>query len=449
MEIPGRTGSADNRPYFFLSYAHTPRSGASDQDPDYWVHKLFRDLCDHIMALTDLPAGTPAGFIDREMRSGQGWPERLSENLATCRVFVPLLSARYFASEDCGREWYAFNDRMRAAKDRGARSVDAIVPALWTHVGYDQLPDSISHIHLERNAFGIRYATTGFYGLMKLNRYLDEYEEAVLGLAHQIVRAANDSPLAPCRPRPYATTPSAFKPRGHGPRHIRLTVAAPTVDDLPVHRDRTPYGDDPQDWNPYHRESTRPLSELAEEAIRSLDYRVTVTSFDDEDTGGPAPQPAEGEAPPQSGAEPEGPQAGHPGILLIDPWALTEELRRRRLKAYDSTAPAWTNAIVPWCRRDAQCQSEEGEQLTEELYRTLPGILERGRRTDCRIAVNGVPSLKAFNDVLPAVVANSTRHYMRNAEASPPPGPKYTKPRLEGPVSGALLPEPPDHGGAA
>ncbi|MFD2120826.1 hypothetical protein ACFSNO_16240 [Streptomyces cirratus] len=58
-----------------------------------WVERLFRDLCNHVMALTDLPAGSEAGFMDREIRSGEGWSERLAAALATCRVFVPPVLA--------------------------------------------------------------------------------------------------------------------------------------------------------------------------------------------------------------------------------------------------------------------------------------------------------------------------------------------------------------------
>ncbi|MFK0134629.1 TIR-like protein FxsC [Streptomyces rubiginosohelvolus] len=122
---------ADHRPYFYLSYAHTPRGEADGRDPDMWVERLYRDLCGHVMAMTDLPAGAPAGFMDREIRSGEGWSERLGEVLATCRVFVPLFSPRYFASEMCGKEWHAFEQRAirhRASTDQPA---EAIVPALW------------------------------------------------------------------------------------------------------------------------------------------------------------------------------------------------------------------------------------------------------------------------------------------------------------------------------
>lgn len=411
-----------------MSYAHTPIWGTRG-DPDLWVHTLFVDLCDHIMHLTDLPAGVPAGFMDREMRSGDGWPEKLSENLASCRVFVPLFSPRYFGSEMCGREWYAFNERILRARAASGRNFPAIVPALWAHVDLDQLPDSVRHIHVDHSAFGARYVEEGIYGLIKLNRMRDEYEETVLRLAQRIVRVARDSPLPPGQPRRYETTPSAFKPRGEGPRRIHLTVAAPTRDTIPPHREATTYGESAEEWNPYHPESSQPLPSLAEELIRSLDYRITVSSFDDQDTSPDA----------LSGDNEDGPRNG-PGILLIDRWALTDEERCRRLKAYDAATRPWISAVVPWNRADPQCQSEEGKKLTEELERTLPSTLSRGRRTDCRIAVNGVPTLKAFTDVLPAVVANASRQYFKHAAAHPPTGRHVPRPRLTGAIPPGVAP---------
>ncbi|MGW3650778.1 TIR-like protein FxsC [Streptomyces sp. NPDC000878] len=455
MDIPerGRERVPDTQPYFFLSYAHTPPWGTGGGDPDHWVHVLYRDLCNHIMALTDLPAGSQAGFMDREMRSGEGWPEKLSENLAKCRVFVPLFSPRYFTSEMCGREWFAFHERVLHAKATGIGSTSAIVPALWTRVDYDQLPDSVRHIHLDHATYGDRYAANGIYGLIKLNRLHDEYEETVLGLAQRIVRVAHESPLPPSRPRNYENTPSAFKPRGSGPRHIHLTVAAPTRDSVPEYRDIRPYGEDSQDWNPYHGESTRPLPALAEELIRSLDYRITISSFDDEDTGEPPALPLDGSPDYLGDADDNGDKddkaVGRPGILLVDRWALADEERRRRLKIFDSHARPWVSAIVPWNRLDLQCHSSEGRQLSEELERTLPLILDRGRRADCRIAVTGVPTLKAFTDVLPAVVAHTTRQFLKHAEAHPPPGPRTPRPRLMGPIQQPYPEAGPDNGGEA
>ncbi|MFJ4814502.1 TIR-like protein FxsC [Streptomyces sp. NPDC088801] len=411
----------DNRPYFFLSYAHTPSSGPGGGDPDHWVSVFFRDLCDHIMALTDLPAGAAAGFMDREMRAGDGWPERLAENLATCRVFVPLLSPRYFTSEMCGREWYAFNERVVQARSSGALGpASPIVPALWARVEYAQLPDSVRHLQVASAEFGKRYMESGLYGLIKLNRLRDEYEETVLQLAQRIVRTAEEFPLPSGAPRAYERTPSAFKPRGEGPRRIHLTVAAPTRDTIPPGRDVRPYGDTAHDWNPYFTESTRPIAALAEELIRALDYRVTVSSLDDLDA--------------MSGPADDEESTSRPGILLIDRWALTDSARRQKLHLLDARSRPWVSAIVPWNRVDVQCQGEEGRVLANDLESTLPLSLDRGRRAGSRTAVNGVPTLRSFVDVLPAVVAHATRQYLNHAAPHPPSGSYTPRPRLTGPA---------------
>jgi hypothetical protein len=94
----------DAAPYFFLSYAHTPRFAGEPGNPDIWVVNLFRDLCSDIMQLTNLPPGAKPGFMDRELRAGSDWPSGLAHALATCRVFVPLYSRRYFDSEQCGSQ---------------------------------------------------------------------------------------------------------------------------------------------------------------------------------------------------------------------------------------------------------------------------------------------------------------------------------------------------------
>lgn len=137
-----RGGGGDApEPYFFLSYAHTPKNHPKDRDPNIWVERFYRDLCAHVLQLTSLPAGVPAGFMDQQMQPGEGWQERLSEALASCRVFVPLYSPRYFLSEQCGREWFVFSTRAvhHQARSNGS-SGSGIVPALWVPVPAKQLP---------------------------------------------------------------------------------------------------------------------------------------------------------------------------------------------------------------------------------------------------------------------------------------------------------------------
>ncbi len=61
------------RPYFFLSYARTPKRDPADREnPDRWVHKLYKDLCDAILQMTDVQP-EEAGFMDQENKLGAEW----------------------------------------------------------------------------------------------------------------------------------------------------------------------------------------------------------------------------------------------------------------------------------------------------------------------------------------------------------------------------------------
>ncbi|WP_406500324.1 FxsC protein [Streptomyces sp. NBC_00846] len=412
--------AADHRPYFFLSYAHTPGYGGGT-DPDMWVERLFQDLCGHVMALTDLPAGAPAGFIDREIRSGEGWSERLGEALATCRVFVPLFSPRYFASEMCGKEWYAFAQRAIHHRARSNQSAEAIVPALWVPVPPTQLPGPAERLQFNHRDFGDRYVSDGLYGLIKLKLFEEEYERAVYELAKRIVTVADTIRLGTGRPVDYRLAPSAFGPPDSGvggPRPMQVTIAAPTRHDLPEGRNAEYYGDSPQDWNPYHPAAARPLAYVAQDLVRSLNYQVTVSSFDEE-SGHP-----EGKHPPS-----------RPEILLVDRWALQDEERRRRLAAFDAENRPWVTMVVPWNREDPESRASEAE-LTEKLEQTMPAKMRQGRAY-CRVAARGVPTMDAFGRILPQVVEVAAQQYLRHAAVYPPAaGAVHTeRTRLMGPMA--------------
>ncbi|MEV5970367.1 TIR-like protein FxsC [Streptomyces sp. NPDC051921] len=409
--------AADQRPYFFLSYAHSPRLGAGGPDPDMWVERLFRDLCGHVMAMTDAPAGVPVGFMDRAVRPGDGGAERVAEALATCRVFVPLLSPRYFASEACGKEWYAFAQRASFQQARSGRPVEAIVPAVWVPVPASQLPGPVERLQFDHRAFGDRYVTDGLYGLVRLRAYAEEYERTVYEIAKRIVSVAESAGLEPGRPLDDRQTPSAFGPPGGGPaRRLQVTVAAPARQDLPRDRDPEYYGDSPLSWNPYYPESVRPLAHVAQDLGRALNYETSVVSFDD---AGPRKL--------------EQPSLG-PEILLVDRWALYDERRRARLAAFDAEHRSSGSVIVPWNRLDRQSRAREAE-LSGMLETTMPVKLGQGRAVS-RAAAGGVPSLEAFARILPHVVEAAARQLLRHATVYPPAaGSVVERPRLRGPMA--------------
>ncbi|MFD0354461.1 TIR-like protein FxsC [Streptomyces sp. NPDC127110] len=426
---------ASVQPYFFLSYAHTPRFGPGGPDPDMWVERLFRDLCSHIMALTDLPAGSEAGFMDREIRSGEGWSERLGAALATCRVFVPLFSPRYFASEMCGKEWFAFAQRtIQHGAVSNQPAAEAIVPALWVPVPPSQLPGPAERLQFNHNTFGERYVTDGLYGLIKLRGYAEQYEQAVYELARRIVRVAETVRLHPVRPLDYRVVPSAFGhsggqgavPGGSPSRTLHVTVAAASRHDLPDGRSPEYYGESALDWNPYHPTSQRPVAYVAEDLVRNLNYQTTMSSFDDEAGHFDSKQPPT-----------------RPEILIVDRWAVEDEQRRQRLAAFDQEHRPWINVVVPWNRYDHQSRAKEAE-LARRLEETLPVKMSQGRAA-CRAAANGVASMETLGQILPQVVEAAAQQYLRHAQVYLPAGNTSTeRPRLLGPMGmGGPPPLPP------
>jgi FxsC-like protein len=423
----GRQQDPRHAPYFFLSYAHTPRYDSAVADPDMWVERLYRDLCDHVMAITNHPAGYPVGFMDREIRSGEGWPDRLAEALATARVFVPLFSPRYFDRPQCGREWYAFAQRAHQQYARGHRAAEAIVPALWVPVEPDELPSVASRLQFNHSAFGENYTSEGLCGLIKLKFFREDYERAVWELAKRIVNVAKASGIAPGPPVDYHRTPSAFGARRRGPRNLRITVVAGTRDDRPDGRSPEYYGDTPLDWNPYHPASVRPLARFTEDLVQNLDYVSTVSSFDDE------PDPADDKTPPVG-----------PELMLLDRWALHDDRRRKRLARSDAVHRPWVGVIVPWNRADPET-ADAGPALAGQMEETIPNRMAQGRLA-CRAAVNGIHSLQDFGGVLPEVVEWAAAQYLKHAPARPPGGPAQERPRLVGPVPGDPPPPRPPGG---
>jgi FxsC-like protein len=419
------SAAADAAPYFFLSYAHTPRQEGYPGDPDIWVANLFRDLCSHIMQLTNLPPGARPGFMDRELRTGSDWPARLAQALATCRVFVPLYSRRYFDSEHCGKEWFAFSRRALNHEARGARPAEAIIPALWVPVAPAMLPEAAKSIQFDHSQLGDRYSTHGFYGIIKLSRYKSDYEEAVYELARRIVEVAQNTRIDPESPARYDSLESAFGAPDHptpGRHRMRITIVAPDWSELPHGRGEYHYGRSARNWNTYLPDSVRSLADHAADLVRNLGYRPDVGDLDEhfdallgseEDCG--------------------------PAVLIVDAWATMQAEFTERLRRIDGPGKPWIQVVVPWNRGDAELLEAE-PKLRQSLDMALKEKLAAGR-VDCRIAVGGVPSIEEFSMVLPMVVRVAARQYLAHAHAYPPPGPAIERPRLIGPVADPPNPE--------
>jgi FxsC-like protein len=416
--IPGR----DDRPYFFLSYARTPKRDPTDRDdPDRWVYKLYKDLCGEILQMTDARP-EEAGFMDRENKIGTQWSPELTAALASCRVFVPLYSRRYFESDNCGREWFAFARREITHKARGRQVVDAIVPALWTRLPRERLPYVAQSVQFDHQFFGERYCAEGFYGIMKLQNYRADYQRAVHRLAERIIAIGDESvPFADEATVPHASQedfdslPSAFGPasaRRTADGRLQIAVLAHDTSTLPPGRAPDYYGATPHSWSPYRPDYPQPLADYAQElAKKCLDCKPLVGAFEDDVTN-------------WSGREHPVP----PSLCLVDSWVSLSAKHQEQLHRLDQVDEPWVSVLVPWNSQDMGTREAKDDlrmNLQLHLGRKLASVPRR-----CQMAANGIPTLQDFGQLLPEMTMIMLKRFRKEATAHPPAGPVIERPRL-------------------
>lgn len=382
MYDPGGWDEETARPYFFLSYAHTPRAGTRGAgDPNHWVSKLYEDLTEAVLQLTDLPDGAPVGFMDQSMHQGQLWAERLARELAICRVFVPLYSPRYFNSVACGQEWHSFTQRPVYPERQSSERTSGIVPVLWVAMGQYQLPEVASQLQFNHSSFGPDYAAEGLYALMKLSYFRTSYELAVHRLAKRIVDVAEETVIPVGRPLEFQSQPSAFKAMAPT-KQLRISVFSYRQNELPEGRNPDYYGPRRVDWHPYQPQSSRPLAEHAVRLAKQLGFHPSVHEFDQEaeeilSTGEPAA----------------------PGLLLLDRWALRDEERREIVRKFDRSNPPWVSVLEPWNAGDPDCVAAD-QQIGELSAQTLR-FKHREAKPSFQGDAGGLATLEDFEDALP------------------------------------------------
>jgi FxsC-like protein len=409
--VRGPEPAADDGPYFFLSYAHAVRDGHQDaEDQDIWVSKLFHDVCSHIGVIEGLPP-SKVGFMDRELRSGNEWPWHLSQNLATCKVFVPLYSRRFFQSAHCGKEWTAFRKRVLNGGGHSSGHVEAIIPALWSPVRPEDFPRAARPIHFEPRELGQLYADYGFFAIMKLTRFEDDYQWAVLQLATSIVAEARRTRIPPGPTMDYDSLASSWDegaPREMaGDKRLRIIIAAPHRGDLPVGRGDVHYGATAREWVPYAPDTQQSLADYAVVLARHYGYRPEVSDLYEQ-------------ADDLLGAD--GPASG-PAVLLIDPWEATQPRCQRILARLDELDKPWIQLVVVWNRKDTEMTAAETE-LRRALETTMPVTLRDRLRPTALAAARGVPSIEEIPMVLGDSMRHAARQYLKYAQgpqqASPP-----------------------------
>jgi FxsC-like protein len=393
------------RPYFFLSYARTPRREPGEADsPDRWVRKLYKDLCSEILQMTAVQP-EEAGFMDVENRLGAEWSPELMKAIKNCRVFVPLYSLRYFESENCGREWFAFARREVTHRARGGDQVDAVVPVLWTRLAPSRIPPVALKLQYEHPELGERYRDEGMYGLMKLRNYRSSYQRAVHRLAQRIIELGDmsvahaDHDVQRMERKDFESLPSSFGPtsaRRTSDGKLRITVLAHDTSSLPPGRATDYYGDTPHSWSPYRPGCPQPVAEYALELIRQcLDCDPCIESFDIAELNGDLPVP--------------------PGICLVDAWIVMSDAYHERLRQLNELSASWVSVVIPW-NRDDPAFNDHGEVLRMKLEEHLGAKLASVPRR-CRMAADGIPTIEDLGAVLPEMAMTMLRRYHKDPSA--------------------------------
>jgi FxsC-like protein len=386
------TGRDPRGTYFFLSYAHSPPTRDGVSDTDHWVTAFFHDLCESVRSHAAPDAGWDAGFYDDLLPPGSDWKARLADALSTAQVFVPLYSPAYLSRSWPLKERESFRRRLAVV---GATEADHILPVLWTPTpSAEPQPELEDALLLGTDVPA--YAANGLRALRMLNSYRQQYDAIRGRLARRIVEMAERAPLRPSR----APSLDDIIESRYGETSFVVAILAATVDDPPPDHPPDAYARTTEGWRPFAGTEAVPAAEHAANVAERLGLPTRVVDFA---SGG-------------------GLLDRHPGLLLIDPWTLTEAGGRIALTAAVDRLREWVTPVILANQNDARFgerASELADEVGDMLHRAGAHRVKRARE------------VREFVQLLPSMVTDARRQYLRNAELIvPPKGPHVGRPRL-------------------
>jgi FxsC-like protein len=164
-----------------------------------------------------------------------------------------------------------------------------------------------------------------------------------------------------------------------------IHTIAPARDSAAPGDDTSGYGADSTQWRPFPGQEL-PLAEYARLVAQRFDFEARVSGIEKTREKG---------------------QRG-PEILLIDPWFITSEAGRETLRAAVHRLPRWVLPLVVVGRPD----DERGRKLAAQVHDMLASVGAVPTDT-ARRAARGVTSLGDFIAIIPVLVAEAERQYLR------------------------------------
>lgn len=397
-------------PYFFLSYA-------SFDDRTAYVLKFYEDLLGELELPKTGSRQQPAFRDVDSLLLGADWVRGLSRGVGSCRTMVSLYSPAYFRSEYCGKEWSAFAGRVSRYREETDVDPHALVPVIWEPVSPRLLPREVLALQYAEPSMGRTYLEQGLLYLMRSEPGGDQYWHVVKSIAKRVAFAANHFAL-PALPKSFDLStvkgcfPVARAEAAAG--HVRIFVAAATVDGLPPGRSQTYYGEQPWSWSPYSPPAVPTAAHRAQKVVITEGHLTSLEVVDTQLTR----------------KLNQAMRLNQVSILLVDAWSARTPAYRKALGAYDKQYHPTTAVLIP-CH-DADPESGPGNVA---LWAELKQLFTRNwlRRNNPNDPVFWIHvNQREFDDLVAKVVAVTQN---RIAESGPvrrlPPGdPPPPMPRL-------------------
>src|ERR1022692_396473 len=233
--------------------------------------------------------------------------------------------------------------------------------------------------------------------------YHDSFQAMVDQLAERIVALVEESPLDPSAVPDIDEVRSAFLPDAYL-AVFAVAVIAPPARTVPVGGDPSYYGESSPHWRPFSRQELS-VAEAVKRVAERLAFKVAVTGI--EKLGDPL----------DSG----------PGIMLIDPWFVAADQGLRALQSIVRNLPQW---VLPLLVLSSPRDMRAG-QLTQQVMNILSAA-GAGRTESARRAASGVSSVEDFLSIVPVLVVDAERQYLRHGPVPPFSGRLGTRLRLGG-----------------
>lgn len=392
---PWRDG---RRFYFFLSYAHSPPwSNDNGTEADFWVKAFFTDLCGRVRELARPEPEMSIGFSNHLLRADAHWDVWTATALAASEVFVPLLEPGYLTRAWPMSQHETFRRRVQTSASPRAR--EHILPVLWgpwaPAQSQTELPELDAALRLCADVPA--YADHGLRTLCMVSSFRFQYRTVLRIIAGRIVELAQEAPIGPS----LAPAQGVRVSQPRAATSFVVAVLAPSAGAVPPGRESIGYGTGPELWRPFPAQE-RPLADLVADLAETFGARTSVVAYADHHAD----------------------VRSRPGVILIDPWIAASPGDLALLASALEQLPPWVIPLVIIDQNDPQYPTS-GANMIDVVAEML------SRRADVRPrwlrGINELPQL------VPDVVNEATRKYVRHGQVVPPTGRTSPRPRIAGP----------------